>query len=208
MAEAMAEATAEATAETTAETTAKTTAGTALLCWRHPRAIGATGRCIGQTDLPVDPRKAKRLAHRIRKQARRERLTFEVWVSDLRRSRDVGRCLRRWGWRVRVDARLAEMNFGAWDGQPWSDIAWADVQAWQDDFLHHAPGGGESLWQVAQRAWALRRDAQHSSAGQARIVVTHGGWINALVQVSEDTRHVSAALWPMPPRHSSLTRCW
>jgi alpha-ribazole phosphatase len=178
-----------------------------LLCWRHPRAIGAAGRCIGQTDLPVDPRKAKRLAHRIRQQARREGLTFEVCTSHLRRARDVGAWLRRWGWRVRVDTRLAEMNFGAWDGQPWSDIAWAEVQAWQDDFLLHRPGGGESLCGVAERACAFRADARTQSSGAACIVVTHGGWINALLHVGPATTNVDAALWPAPPPHSSLVRC-
>jgi alpha-ribazole phosphatase len=179
----------------------------AVLCWRHPRAMGAAGRCIGQTDLPVDPRKAKRLAHRIRQQARRDGLTFEVCTSHLRRARDVGAWLRRWGWRVRVDARLAEMNFGAWDGQPWSAIAWAEVQAWQDDFLHHRPAGGESLWQLAARARALRADLTGSGSSKVRIVVTHGGWINALLHVPADAALVDAAVWPAPPRHSSLTRC-
>ena len=41
-----------------------------LSVWRHPQPVGAAGRCIGHTDLPVDARKAKRLAHRIRQAAR------------------------------------------------------------------------------------------------------------------------------------------
>ena len=45
-----------------------------LWCWRHPPARGASGRCIGRTDLRVDPRKAKRLAHRIRRNARQHAL--------------------------------------------------------------------------------------------------------------------------------------
>ena len=81
-------------------------AASVLLAWRHPKARGAAGRCIGQTDLAVDPRKAKRLAHRIRTLARRERLPRVVTVSALRRARDVGRWLARWGWRVQVDARV------------------------------------------------------------------------------------------------------
>ena len=29
-----------------------------VIAWRHPRPVGAEGRCIGRTDLPVqDPRK-------------------------------------------------------------------------------------------------------------------------------------------------------
>ena len=64
--------------------------------WRHPKPIGAAGRCIGRTDLPVDPRRAKRLAHRIRQHARRHHLPHAVVTSPLRRLRE------------RVEAVLAE----------------------------------------------------------------------------------------------------
>jgi len=46
----------------------------AFCCWCHPRATGAAGRCIGRTHLRVDPRRAMRLAHRLRATARREQL--------------------------------------------------------------------------------------------------------------------------------------
>ena len=182
-----------------------------LWCWRHPRAIGASGRCIGQTDIAVDPRKARRLAHRIRAAVRHHGLLREVWVSPLQRSRDVGRVLAGWGWRVHVDARLMELNFGAWDGQPWSQIAWAEVEAWQADLLHHAPGGaahGETLALLAQRVQAFLAEAQ--AQGRPRLVVTHGGWLNALQQLPlllPPAVRLAVADWPAAPRHGAL-RCW
>ncbi len=175
-----------------------------LWCWRHPRAIGAAGRCIGRTDIPVDRRKARRLAHRIRLLARREGLAPEVWVSPLTRSRDVGRQLARWGWRVHVDERLAEMDFGGWDGRPWTEIAWAEVESWQEDLLDHAPGGGESLAQVAARVGAFVADT--SGSGAPRLVVGHGGWLNALLQLPRlrpPARALAACEWPAPPRHGA-----
>lgn len=187
------------------------TAGTAALppheaprlwCWRHPRAIGAARRCIGHTDIPVDPRKARRLAHRIRAAVRRHGLPREVWVSPLARCRSVGRVLAGWGFRVHVDARLMELHFGAWDGQPWSAIAWAEVEAWQADLLHHAPGGGESLHALAARVQAFVQDQR---AG-ACLLVSHGGWINALLHVPPGLTCLAASAWPAPPKHSSLTR--
>ena len=172
---------------------------TALWCWRHPRAEGAAGRCIGRTDLAVDPRRAKRLAHRIRHAARVHGLPRAVQVSPLARSRAVGRWLRRWGWRCRVDARLLEVDFGAWDGLPWTQIAWPEVEAWQHDLLHHAPGGGESLAHLAARAQAFA-DAQRGPV----LLVGHGGWINALRHVPPGCTAVAAADWPAPPRHGAL----
>jgi alpha-ribazole phosphatase len=171
-----------------------------LHCWRHPPAQGAAGRCIGRTDLAVDPRKAKRLAHRVRAHARRHGLPRVAWVSTLRRARDVGAWLRRWGWQLHVDARLVEVDFGAWDGERWADIAWSQVRVWENDLLHHAPGGGESLAQLMQRVQAFVADV----AG-ARVLVTHGGWINALLHAPPGARPVDAARWPRAPRHGSLT---
>lgn len=175
---------------------------TELWCWRHPAARGAAGRCIGRTDLRVDARKAKRLAHHIRQQARRHRLPHVVSVSPLQRAHAVGVWLKRWGWRLRIDARLAELDFGQWDGKPWADIAWAEVQAWQADLLHHAPGGGESLHALAARVQAFVQDQREGAC----LLVSHGGWINALLHVPPGLTCLAASAWPAPPKHSSLTR--
>jgi alpha-ribazole phosphatase len=174
-----------------------------LWCWRHPRAEGAAGRCIGRTDLPVDPRRAKRLAHRIRAEARRHGLPRALSASPLRRCRDVARWLRRWGFRVEVDDRLRELDFGAWDGLPWSRIAWTEVEAWEADLLHHPPGGGETLHALAARVQAFV-----DAAGPGpRLVLTHAGWINALRTVVVGAGGpVNAARWPAPVRCGALWR--
>lgn len=170
-------------------------------CWRHPRARGAAGRCIGRTDLPLDRRKAKRLAHRIRAFARQHGLPRRVATSPLQRARDVGRWLQRWGFELQVDARLAEMDFGAWDGRRWAEIPFEQVSAWEADFLQRRPGGsGESLADLLARVQAWLADAD-----APRLLVTHGGWINA-------ARHLQqaggappvAARWPAPPPHGAL----
>ena len=173
-----------------------------LWCWRHPPARGAAGRCIGRTDLRVDPRKAKRLAHRIRAAARRHVLPREVWASSLQRAHAVGHWLQRWGWRLHVDARLCEMDFGRWDGKAWSEVPRAEIEAWQVDLLHHAAGAGESLLQLAARVHAF---VGEGSSGP-RLLVSHGGWINALLHVPPGLHDMPASAWPAPPRHGSLTR--
>lgn len=175
-----------------------------LWLWRHPRAIGAAGRCIGRTDLPVDPRKARRLAHRIRSAARAHALPREVFTSPLARSAAVGRQLRRWGWRWRIEPLLAELDFGAWDGLPWSAIGRDEVEAWQAELLHHAPGGGENLAALARRVGAFV--AQARAEGRPRLVVTHGGWINACLHVPPGAGRIDASCWPAAPAHGSLVR--
>lgn len=169
-----------------------------LWIWRHPKPIGAAGRCIGRTDLPVDPRRAKRLAHRIRQTARREGLPHEVWSSPLRRCADVARWLRRWGWRHRVDARLLELDFGAWDGRSWTSIPYAEVAAWEADFTGHAPGGGESLNQLRVRIGGYLV----ASTEGPRLIVGHAGWINALRTCARAV--INADDWPVPLLYGQL----
>lgn len=170
-----------------------------LWVWRHPRARGAAGRCIGQTDLPVDPRQAKRLAHRIRRVARQQGLPKIVLTSPLQRCHAVGRCLRRWGWLHLVEPALAEMDFGTWDGRTWVEITQAQVDAWCQDFLHHAPGGGESLHTFITRVQGW----QAPSTGTC--IVGHAGWMLARRWLADGLPWpTQAAQWPAPPAHGTL----
>ncbi len=171
----------------------------AWVIWRHPRPEGAAGRCIGRTDLRVDRRKAKRLAHRIRQRARCEAWPAVVWTSPLQRCADVGRWLARWGWQHRLDARLFEVDFGAWDGLTWQAIGAGPVAAWCDEFTDHAPGGGESVRALMRRCAGFLADvAGTQNCAQAPVlIVGHAGWINAARWQGQGRQPpFDAAQWP------------
>lgn len=165
-----------------------------LHAWRHPRARGAEGRCIGRTDLAVDPRKLKRLAHRIETHARRHGLPRALVTSPLRRCREVGRWLARHrGWRHRVSPQLLELDFGRWDGRPWPEIPVAEIDAWCRHFAGDGPGGGEPVAALLQRVRAF-------DPGPARIVVTHGGWLSAALWLERHAGEAPASeRWPAAP---------
>lgn len=186
------------------------------MAWRHPKPHDVAGRCIGRTDVAVDPRKARRLARRIHRQAVRDSqhsaFPFDaaqregversvpvrvVCCSPLRRCRDVARHLRRLGWRMVVDAALLEADFGHWDGRAWADIPHAEVDAWVADFADHAPGGGESLRQVLTRAAAWAPPVPGAT------VVAHAGWMLARQWLRTHGHEAmpSAGEWPTPPRY-------
>lgn len=145
-----------------------------LSVWRHARPVAAAGRCIGQTDLRVDRRKSKRLAHRIRAWARRHGTAQVVVTSPLQRGAATGRWLARWGWRHVVDLRLIEVDFGDWDGRAWAEIPVEAIDAWCADFGSHRPGGGESVAALLERCAAFIAEAPPGCA-----VVGHAGWISA-----------------------------
>lgn len=155
---------------------------------------GAAGRCIGRTDLTVDQRKAKRLAHRIRQHVRRQGWARVVHTSPLARSAEVGRWLARWGWRHHIDVALMELDFGAWDGQRWDDIDVAEIDAWCHDLAHDRSHGGESVSALFERCadWLSRM-----TKPVPRCVVGHAGWINALRLLQQGAGPPPAASgWP------------
>lgn len=180
-----------------------------LIVWRHPKPQGVQGRCIGQTDVPLDRRKAKHLAHRIRQHARNHHLFAHqkavIWTSPLRRCFDVGRILRDWGWTHHVDTRLMEVNFGAWDGQRWDAISKADIGAWCDNFADARPGGGESVRQLLARCSDFVNEQRSQSTC---LVVGHAGWINALAwRINHPENAPEAAEWPTPVQYGVQTIC-
>ena len=174
----------------------------ALAVWRHPRPEHVQGRCIGRTDVRVDRRKAKRLAHRIRRWARKQRAARVVFTSSLQRAVSVGRFLAGWGWQHHIDARLNEMDFGDWDGLPWDSIGANAVGAWCEAFAEHAPGGGESVSELQSRCGSSL--AELHAAASPPCVVGHAGWISAALWLQGgDSRPVGAAEWPRAISYSS-----
>lgn len=175
---------------------------------RHvrPEGMGARGRCheqgrvLGQRDLRADPRRLKRLAHRLEAGARLGLWPRCLWVSPLRRCAGVGPWLRARGWQLRRDPRLMELDFGHWDGQAWSALPLAELQAWTDDFMGHACGGGESLsclvarvgeWQSAT-GWARGPGADSWAAAP---VLAHAGVLQVLAGWLEGQRTWQASQW-------------
>lgn len=175
-------------------------AAAVLWVWRHPRAAGAAGRCIGRTDLGVDRRRAKRLAHRIRRTARQHGLPRLVLTSPLQRCAAVGQWLRRWGWRHQRLPDLLELDFGRWDGLAWSQVPRSEVDAWCSAFLHQRPGGGETLHELFQRT------ARWQPPTAPVAVVAHAGWMLARRWLASGAPlPTHAGPWPAAPQHGT---CW
>src|SRR5206468_599538 len=105
-----------------------------------------------------------------------------VYASPLRRCAALAEALRPR--RLQLDARLAEMDFGRWELQPWTAIARAEVDAWAADLLHYRPGGAENVLDVATRVAAFLADLRRRGEPQA-LLVCHAGAIRLLTTITQ-----------------------
>ena len=139
---------------------------------RHPQPDVAPGLCYGASDIAVPEAELARVHATLAAQGLPGGLP--VYSSPLRRCTLLAERLAPG--RVTLDARLAEMDFGAWELRPWSAIARSDVDAWTADLLHYRPGGAENVLDVARRVRAFVDDLHTPSA----LVVCHAGTIRLL----------------------------
>lgn len=141
---------------------------------RHPKPAVEPGVCYGSLDVGTDADDAAALLARLRSILPR---TAALASSPLRRCADLARALHADGWAApQFDARLAEMNFGNWEGCRWDAIARDQIDAWSADVAGFRPPGGETVTELAQRAAAALRELaeRHARAG-ALVAITHAG---------------------------------
>jgi len=160
-----------------------------LLLVRHPRPEVAAGVCYGSTDVPANADETRRVHAALREAGLPGALP--VYASPLRRCADLARLLA--GDKLTFDARLAEMDFGAWELRSWDDIGRDTVDAWSADLLHYRPGGGESLLQVAHRVAAFR-STLHASGQPEALVICHAGTMRLLAAMQGSAALEEAAL--------------
>lgn len=176
-------------------------AGPRLWLVRHARLPEATGRCYGRTDLAADPqdtaRSAQALAAALPAGAR-------LQVSPAARTRALAQALQsqRPDLRAIPDARLQELDFGAWEGRRWDAIARGDLDAWVADFAAHRPGGGESVTDLLARVAAALGETEAGPprpTGADAVWITHAGVIRAVLwlRCHGPTRAPQACAWPV-----------
>jgi alpha-ribazole phosphatase len=160
-----------------------TTGSIRLRLVRHPKPDVAVGLCYGRLDVPPDQSDLQRLVAELH-QAKAPDL---VYSSPLQRCQQTARALQQRGWPApELDARVAEMNFGDWEGQLWDDIGREEIERWRLNIADHVPPGGESVRAVAHRALAFARDVVNRHRNQDKldiVVFTHAGIIQTLPRI-------------------------
>ena len=161
---------------------------------RHAQPLVDAGICYGQLDMKADADATQTCAQALAKVLPPD---ITVVTSPLQRCEQLARALlaAKPDLTIKKDGRLQEMNFAAWEGQPWADIARDELDAWAANFAHYQPGGsGESvntfMARVASAFDELPRNAN-------TLWVTHAGVIRAVELIASGTRRLLRAdQWP------------
>lgn len=141
---------------------------------RHPRPEVPAGHCYGRSDLAANPQDLERVLAALTSQGLAG--AMPVYASPLIRSAALAQRLTP---APAFDARLAEMDFGAWELRSWDDIPRAEIDAWSADLLDYRPGGGENVMDVAARVAGFHTDVTRSGHAQA-LVICHAGTMRLL----------------------------
>jgi len=100
-----------------------------------------------------------------------------------------------------ADARLVEMNFGAWELCPWSGIPHEEVDAWAADLLDYRPGGGETVREVASRVQSFLDQLQHDA-----VIVCHAGTMRLMAAIAAGEPLQQAAAKPNQIKYCEALR--
>ena len=168
-----------------------------LILIRHPAVNVATGTCYGRTDVPLldDVTESTRALHERMIALNVPPIGDALWTSPLSRCKKLADTLADKLGKPIIDTRLQELDFGAWEGQPWDGLDRALIDAWAADIDHSRAHGGESVAQFAARVIEWREALDNTQ----RVVhaVTHAGVMRVLSAHLLGVSRANAIQWPL-----------
>ena len=148
-----------------------------LIIVRHCEAMGNHHRVFqGSTDCDITENGARQL------DALAERMLefpFQAaYSSPLQRALKTAQAANRhYGLEIKLDARLAEIHGGCWEGKRWGDFPALYPQEsylWNQEPWKFHPDGGESMAEVYSRIWEAATEIAARHFGQSVLIASHG----------------------------------
>ena len=175
---------------------------------RHTSLDIAPSICYGQSDVAVS---ANFENERMALQKKLAAFEFDaIYASPLKRCHQLAQALcadELFGHaseNIKLDARLKELHFGDWEMSPWDAIPREKFDIWADDYANLAPPNGETFSELHARAKSFVEDVSSHSQGKSILVVTHGGFIRALI--AEVLQMPLKRLFRLTIDHASVTQ--
>lgn len=167
---------------------------------RHPAVAIAPGLCYGSSDIGLRDAPdvgAARIAEKLTLLTGISPANLRMSTSPLARCATVAGALSNHAF---VDVRLAELDFGQWEGVAWDDVPRDEIDAWAADVTHGRPHGGESVQMLADRtaSWleGLRSLAADVPDGP-HIAITHAGVIRVMTAQALQMPLLTCLNWPV-----------
>jgi alpha-ribazole phosphatase len=161
---------------------------------RHAQPLIDTGICYGATDVAADTVATEATAMAF---AQLVPQFLTVSTSPLQRCEQLAETLKglRPDLTIRQDIRLAEMDFGCWEGVRWAAIGKEAFDPWMADFGSYRFGGRESVNMLMHRVTAALQDTRILDT--EAIWITHAGVIRAATLIAQGTQELTRAdQWP------------
>ncbi len=155
---------------------------------RHPPLPDHADLCYGRQDIALPPAVFEHASRLLRG-------TLPAWpMLSSPAARCIGLAYACAEQRpVRTDPRLQEMDFGAWQGLPWSQVPRPELDRWSADVCGYSPPDGESFLEVIARVRALLGELR-----EPHVLVTHAGVIRAAMHLIEGLAPERAAAFVVP----------
>jgi len=175
---------------------------------RHTSLDIAPSICYGQSDVAVS---ANFENERMALQKKLAAFEFDaIYASPLKRCHQLAQALcadelfGHTSENIKLDARLKELHFGDWEMSPWDAIPREKFDVWANDYANLAPPNGETFSELHARAKGFVEDVSSHSQGKSILVVTHGGFIRALI--AEVLQMPLKRLFRLTIDHASVTQ--
>ena len=142
---------------------------------RHTKTVAEEGICYGRLDLTTAGCFDEQVSI-IRKKMEGVPVG-KIYSSPLRRCKQLAHTI---GKKVICDNRIAEMDFGDWEGQSWNEIFLReDGKRWFADYLNERCPGGESFRDLCKRVKLFAEEIPLDA--KSTVIVTHSGVIRSFL---------------------------
>lgn len=150
---------------------------------RHPPMPDLRGRCYGRLDAPLPEVAFDRAARLVAPHLPPWPITSSPRLRCVGLANALQAIQRHLEYSpsddVRIDARWQELDFGEWEGRPWSTLPRDELDAWSRDVAGYTMPGGESFLDLIARVRAAL-----AALDRPHVVVAHAGTIRAALHVA------------------------
>ena len=142
---------------------------------RHTSVFCGPTICYGQSDMDV--------AETFLEEAEQVKLNIANKSFDAVYSSPLQRCTKLAKYcgydTPKLDNRIMELNFGEWEGIPWTEITDPRIQDWYNDWINTKTTNGESFRDQINRVKAFLDDLRANNEENV-LIFTHAGVIRAI----------------------------